>query len=176
MNSDILMHPLVMPITATFALGLLAYVLSRWLPLACKALALAAGAVVIAGGVSIVRVPEADSFFWSWLTLSKGKPVYTPLPKPAVGAIRAIGRFKDGDTIRTDRYRYTLYRDKQGQTVGQMLYDHQNDPMEWTNLAGNPKSAAVKKKLAAWLPKVNVEEGPRGSKRKQKSRPAKKPR
>ena len=29
------------------------------------------------------------------------------------------------------------------------------DPHEWTNLAGDPKHAPVKKELAKWLPKVD---------------------
>jgi hypothetical protein len=33
--------------------------------------------------------------------------------------------------------------------------------MEFTNLAGNPKLARVKKQIAEWLPKTNVPEAPR---------------
>jgi choline-sulfatase len=32
------------------------------------------------------------------------------------------------------------------------LYDHDKDDLEWTNLAGDPKYADVKKQLAKWLP------------------------
>ncbi|MEM9368750.1 MAG: sulfatase [Planctomycetota bacterium] len=53
----------------------------------------------------------------------------------------AISRFKDGDTIRTDRYRYTLYQDKKGNISGHMLFDHQNDPGENVNLADDPSYA-----------------------------------
>ena len=48
---------------------------------------------------------------------------------------QAVSRFGSGDTIRTDRYRYTQYRSKNGQVTGHMLYDHQQDPGENTNVA-----------------------------------------
>lgn len=66
--------------------------------------------------------------------------------------------------VRSERWRYIRYRDGTEE-----LYDHQSDPMEWTNLADDPKHAAVKNKLAAWLPKGNAPEGPR----KGRSRPKK---
>jgi hypothetical protein len=36
------------------------------------------------------------------------------------------------------------------------LYDHQNDPYEWYNLAEDAEYDLIKKELRAWLPKVNV--------------------
>ncbi|MGE3806826.1 MAG: sulfatase [Gemmataceae bacterium] len=55
--------------------------------------------------------------------------------------------------LRSARYRYIRYADG-----SEELYDHQQDPMEWKNLAGDPKLAAVKKDLARWLPEKNVPE------------------
>ena len=49
------------------------------------------------------------------------------------------------------RWRYIRYADG-----GEELYDNQNDPNEWTNLAGDPKVAAVKEDLATWLPKTDA--------------------
>ncbi len=49
-------------------------------------------------------------------------------------------------SIRTKGYRYSRYHGG-----GEELYDHRNDPNEWTNLADNPEYAALKKKLAAQL-------------------------
>ncbi len=49
--------------------------------------------------------------------------------------------------VRTERWRYITYPD------GEQLYDHDNDPMEWTNLAQRPEHAEVKRELAAMLPK-----------------------
>ena len=71
---------------------------------------------------------------------------------------------RNNHAVRSERWRYIRYSDGTEE-----LYDHENDPMEWTNLAGDPKLAAVKQELAGRLPKVNVEEGRRGSKDKKKS-------
>jgi arylsulfatase A-like enzyme len=50
--------------------------------------------------------------------------------------------------VRSDRYRYIRYKDG-----GEELYDHQNDPHEWTNLAASAPHDAVKKELAGWITK-----------------------
>jgi iduronate 2-sulfatase len=47
----------------------------------------------------------------------------------------AIGRFGSGDTIRTDRYRFTQYSRPNGQPQARMLYDHEVDPQEDANVA-----------------------------------------
>ena len=41
----------------------------------------------------------------------------------------------DRNSLRTERWRYTSYPD------GEELYDHDNDPNEWHNLAGVPEYA-----------------------------------
>ena len=63
----------------------------------------------------------------------------------------AISRFTTGDTIRSGRYRYTIYRDKAGKITARMLYDHDKDPDENTNIAGNPENAPVIKDLETRL-------------------------
>lgn len=63
----------------------------------------------------------------------------------------AISRFKEGDTIRTDRYRFTVYRDKQGKVTGQMLYDHQKDPGENVNVVDDADYAEVVETLSGLL-------------------------
>lgn len=50
-------------------------------------------------------------------------------------------------TVRTKTWRYTRYYDG-----GEELYNHTNDPDEWTNLANIGEYSAVKKRLAAKLP------------------------
>lgn len=65
----------------------------------------------------------------------------------------AIGRFGRGDTIRTDRYRFTLYRDRAGKPTARMLYDHRNDPDENVNISEEAENAALVKQLTARLRK-----------------------
>lgn len=49
--------------------------------------------------------------------------------------------------VRTERWRYIVYADG-----SEELYDRDADPHEWTNLAKEPKLAAMKKELAKWVP------------------------
>ena len=56
----------------------------------------------------------------------------------------AVGRFQNGDTIRTDTFRFTEYTDKNGKLVSRMLYDHSDDPNENVNVSGSRKTLAVK--------------------------------
>ena len=53
-----------------------------------------------------------------------------------------------GYSMRTDRYRYTEWRDfKTGDVVARELYDHAHDPRETVNLAGKKGHASTLKKL-----------------------------
>lgn len=54
-------------------------------------------------------------------------------------------------SVRGDRYRYTQYRDG-----SEELYDHQTDPGEHRNLAGNPEYVQTIKKYRQHLPKKNA--------------------
>ena len=51
--------------------------------------------------------------------------------------------------VQTERYRYIIYEDG-----SEELYDHQEDPYEWHNVASNPELATIKKKLHSQLPKT----------------------
>ena len=60
-----------------------------------------------------------------------------------------------GYSLRTDRYRYTEWQDKQAGTIAVELYDHQSDPRETRNIAGAAEHAATvaelsKKLKAGW--------------------------
>jgi arylsulfatase A-like enzyme len=76
---------------------------------------------------------------------------------------------KGNHSIRSERWRYTKYADGVEE-----LYDHKNDPMEWMNLAENPKYGTVKRDLARWLPKYDAENSPRNTveKKQKESRKA----
>ncbi len=63
----------------------------------------------------------------------------------------AIGRFGNGDTIRSATHRFTIYSDKAGKETGRMLYDHGADPDENVNIAAGARHAGVVKELAARL-------------------------
>lgn len=64
-------------------------------------------------------------------------------------AITTHGR--NNHAIRSERFRYIRYADG-----SEELYDHETDPMEWKNLADDPKLGQAKTELAQWLPKKNV--------------------
>ena len=56
----------------------------------------------------------------------------------------AIGRYRNGDTIRTDALRYTEYTDTKSKLTSRMLYNHTTDPNENVNVARRqPASANV---------------------------------
>jgi len=82
----------------------------------------------------------------------EGKSLLPVLLNPeAVHKPFAISRFGEGDTIRTHRYRYSLYRDRNGKVIGRMLYDHKVDPAENKNIAVNPEHALLVKRLETQL-------------------------
>lgn len=56
-------------------------------------------------------------------------------------------------SVRNSKWRYTRYDDG-----AEELYNHETDPMEWTNLAKKPELANVKSELAKFLPKTNLPE------------------
>jgi arylsulfatase A-like enzyme len=59
---------------------------------------------------------------------------------------------KNNHAVRTERWRYIHYKNGD-----QELYDHNNDPDEYHNLAGDKKYAPLMKELAQWLPKINAD-------------------
>ncbi|MFM7186159.1 MAG: sulfatase [Planctomycetota bacterium] len=66
-------------------------------------------------------------------------------PEPAV----MTHKFRN-HAVRTAQWRYIRYANGEEE-----LYDEREDPHEWTNLAGDPRHAAVKTALAALLPQVD---------------------
>lgn len=59
--------------------------------------------------------------------------------------------YQNNHTLRTAEWRYIRYEDG-----SEELYNERTDPREWTNLAGKPQYADVKKKLAKYLPARNA--------------------
>ena len=65
----------------------------------------------------------------------------------------AVGRYGFGETVKSDRYRYTEYGVVGGKTQGRMLFDHDEDPGELVNLAERDDMQEVVKKHARLLRK-----------------------
>ena len=68
--------------------------------------------------------------------------------------------------VRSERWRYIRYADG-----GEELYDQQNDPNEWANLAGKPEFATVKADLSKWLPKTDAPSLSQKGKRRKDNKP-----
>ena len=81
----------------------------------------------------------------AWLDGATIKP---QLSNPFASRPPAISSYGEGNTsIRTQRWRYIRYEDG-----SEELYDHSQDPNEWTNLAGKPEHQAAKERLAKMIP------------------------
>lgn len=70
--------------------------------------------------------------------------------RPALTTIR-----RNNHSIRSERWRYIRYRDGTEE-----LYDHERDPLEWTNLAEDGGYKSIKRELAQWLPETNAKDSP----------------
>lgn len=55
----------------------------------------------------------------------------------------AIGRYRNGDTVRTNQYRFTEYSGAKGRPLARMLYDHKKDPGENQNVSERKENKAV---------------------------------
>jgi arylsulfatase A-like enzyme len=69
-------------------------------------------------------------------------------------AITTYGR--NNHTVRTEHWRYIRYADGTDE-----LYDEDNDPLEWRNLARDPHFNALREQLARSLPTVNAADAPK---------------
>jgi arylsulfatase A-like enzyme len=76
-------------------------------------------------------------------------------------AVMTWGR--NNHAVRSERWRYIRYADG-----SEELYDHDQDPLEWRNLAKDPQWAGIKKELATHFPKVNAPDAPRVKEGKKK--------
>jgi arylsulfatase A-like enzyme len=83
------------------------------------------------------------------------KDPMTPRPWPAI-----TSHNQGNDTVRTEHWRYIRYADG-----SEELYDHRDDPNEWTNLAARVQFSATRKELARWLPNSSAPPAPKSAHR-----------
>ena len=79
----------------------------------------------------------------------------SPIQRPTWDHPALTTHGRNNHAVRSERWRYIRYADG-----GEELYDHDADPLEWKNLASDPKLASVKAELAQSLPKTNIEDAP----------------
>lgn len=68
--------------------------------------------------------------------------------------MRSGNGIMQGTAMRTERYRYVEWRDEKGVIQACELYDHETDPQENENIAGNPEHAALLKELSSQMKAV----------------------
>jgi len=67
-----------------------------------------------------------------------------------------FSRYYNGDSVKTDRYRYTEWRKKDGQVYARMLYDHSVDLVENVNISERPENKELVEKLSEMLQEIRV--------------------
>ena len=81
------------------------------------------------------------------------------------GGREAEGRSLMGYSIRDDRWRLTLWRDRaDGTIIARELYDERDDPHETVNVAARPEHADIVRRLSAHLPPLVAFESARKKK------------
>jgi arylsulfatase A-like enzyme len=83
----------------------------------------------------------------------EGRSLLPLLRNPAAAWDRpAVMTYLRGNhAVRSERWRYICYANGDEE-----LYDHDNDPHEWTNLATRPDVAQIKADLARWIPRTDA--------------------
>ena len=83
---------------------------------------------------------------------AQGKSFVPLLRNPNLPWKEAVfSRYFRGDSVKTDRYRYTEWRGKDGKVYARMLYDHHVDLVENVNIAELPRNKDVVEKLSKML-------------------------
>jgi iduronate 2-sulfatase len=91
-------------------------------------------------GASFSRLLEQPNLAWK-------KAAFTVVSRgDNIDATKKLDRAKMGRTVVTDRWRYTQWHDGSSE-----LYDHANDPHEWSNLADSAEHASQRDGLQRLL-------------------------
>jgi len=80
-----------------------------------------------------------------------GQSFLPQLRNPELARDPSITANEHGFSVRSERWRYIAYNDGTEE-----LYDHDNDPMEWHNLAGKAEHARIQASLKKFVPKNPV--------------------
>ena len=82
----------------------------------------------------------------------QGRSFSATVYDPSVTTREAVfPRWHSADSIRTDRYYYTEWRNEDGKVVANMLYDHLRDPDERNNVVDDPAYGLVVPELSQAL-------------------------
>jgi arylsulfatase A-like enzyme len=65
-----------------------------------------------------------------------------------------FSRYYNGDSVKTDRHRYTEWRRKDDKVYARMLYDHKSDPHENVNISELPQNKNLVEKLSKMLQEI----------------------
>ncbi len=77
--------------------------------------------------------------------------------KGSKGKGEVFTRWKNSDTIRTNRYHYTEWRNKKDKVIARMLFDHENDQEELVNVSEQKEYTSVVTELSTKLLKqINI--------------------
>jgi hypothetical protein len=74
------------------------------------------------------------------------------VPDNNPNSVILMTHWKDNHAVVDGRYRFIKYRDG-----GEELYDHENDPNEWNNLAADPDYNEIKERLSKSFPQINAD-------------------
>jgi arylsulfatase A-like enzyme len=70
----------------------------------------------------------------------QGQSLVKVMKNPKAAGKKAVfSRMRGGDSVKTDRYRYTEWMKKDNKVVARMLYDHKKDPDENVNVVDLPE-------------------------------------
>ncbi len=82
----------------------------------------------------------------------QGKSFVPLLKNPDLPWKKAVfSRYFRGDSVKTDRYRYTEWRRKDGKMYARMLYDHSVDWVENVNISERPENKEIVRKMSKMI-------------------------
>ncbi|MHC4537386.1 MAG: sulfatase, partial [Planctomycetota bacterium] len=85
----------------------------------------------------------------------QGKSFVPLLKNPNLPWKKAVfSRYFRGDSVKTDRYRYTQWRDRKNKVYARMLYDHSIDLVENVNIAERPENKQIVKKMSKMIQEI----------------------